>query len=494
MSPQEIQARLAALWEEYLALPRPKDDPTADNFYENQIWPLIKELWQTEEFRRDSFGEGEWNFVASVHTLGTSREPVVLAALAAGAPEVHILHTAETRKDLGWIDAQLNRRVDSYLVEKDNPTDIYETVREIVEQHPDGAIAFDMTGGTKAMSSGLAAAAFFLQEQGHQVAAVYVDNKSFDRAVRRPVAGSEFPVQLPNPYSALGVLAEHMARERYRAGNFQYAQGEFEKLIEKTGDRKRYYPFALLARGYAGWYALNLKDAQKSFQDLLTELEADRSHDHPLQVKSRTIRRQLEGLSRMLTIGEGCGQRGYRDEACLKALSDPEAATWLVATFENLGGYFASRARNQLVLAALATYRGLELVMQHRLATYGVLAEHFYFDKLPAGTKEATAELGNQVFGGDFQLPGDDWRIGLSEGYLVLWALGDEVVRGGFKNLNELKTMRGTSYSRNESLLIHGFSVPTTTEIDQIQGLLTRLYRGLRGKGEFPVTAFDLPD
>ena len=107
MSPQEIQARLAALWEEYLALPRPKDDPTADNFYENQIWPLIKELWQTEEFRRDSFGEGEWNFVASVHTLGTSREPVVLAALAArsGARVLRVHDVAETVAALKIIQA-----------------------------------------------------------------------------------------------------------------------------------------------------------------------------------------------------------------------------------------------------------------------------------------------------------------------------------------------------------------------------------------------------
>jgi hypothetical protein len=54
--------------------------------------------------------------------------------------------------------------------------------------------------------------------------------------------------------------------------------------------------------------------------------------------------------------------------------------------------------------------------------------------------------------------------------------------------------MQGTAYSRNESLLIHGFSVPSAKETSRIQDLLTRLYRGLRGKGEFPVTAFDLPD
>lgn len=495
----EIRAELKSFWQEYRAISRPSSNPAPNDFYGKEmrtfyaekIWPLLKELWQTDEFRREHLGGTNWNFVASIHTLGKSREPSALAALAAGAPAVYVFHTEESGIEVPWIEEQLGKRVKTYLIDKDDLSIIYEKVQEIVRIHPKGAIAFDMTGGTKAMSAGLAAAAFFLQEQNRKAPVIYVDNKEYDDVLRRPVAGSEFPVQLPNPYSALGVLAEYLAKERYRVGNYAQAQVEYEKIAKQTGDSKFYKPFAILTRCYAQWYALNIDEAQSSFAELCKNLEEDRSFKHPLRRPGpfQKINLQLRGLTLIQKIIDGCQNRTRQGAACLEALANREAASWLVGTFKYLGAnYYSQERHNQPVLAALAIYRGLELVMQHLLAQRGVLAEQFSWDKLPPGTKESVIKLGEQVKNGAFTIPDNPWPIALTDGYLVLWVLNDQVVHTAFKEIASrinnpdsktvLATLRGASSARNESLLIHGFAA-SGAEIGYLGDILTQLYEQL---------------
>ncbi len=122
-------------------------------------------------------------------------------------------------------------------------------------------------------------------------------------------------------------------------------------------------------------------------------------------------------------------------------------------------------------------YRCLELLSQQRLATYGVWTAEPSFDnvreRFPALEDLYQKAQRDQGFHRQYPLPSPDRSIGLFDGYMLLQALGDPLVRDW--NIGDI---RQRSYARNTSILAHGFRPISQQEYTQfadiVEGLLDR--------------------
>ena len=186
--------RLEEVWNAFVAQYTKGDVEQAQRYYQAEVWPRLVEAW-----RRAPRGEVPPEpYPVSVHTLGTSPEAAVLAAIALEAGEVHLLHTPDTAKHLPFVAEWTGARVVGHEVDREDPTPLYSTVRAIAEEH-EAPLALDMTGGTKVMSAALAAVGFVLRASGRVLDVYYVSNDQYDPRVRRPVAGTERLRRVPPP-------------------------------------------------------------------------------------------------------------------------------------------------------------------------------------------------------------------------------------------------------------------------------------------------------
>ena len=330
------------------------------------------------------------------------------------------------------------------------------------------------------MTAGLAAVGFFLEDAlSRNVWIVYVDNEVYDPEVRRPRAGSERLIRLPNPHRVLGDLKESRAKALYGAGNYARAAEVFHELHKETADQ-RFLPYASLCRMYAAWYAFNFTDAHAHGQTLLEQLEQPGLYKHPLQAHRATLHRQVAGLEGLKALQEACVDTRTNPEekeaspACLKALA--AHGPWLLATLWHLTGFH--RGRGNLVLAALTAYRALELCAQYRLARHGISASR------PQLSEEAFQAFWqarcavHEKSEADAPRPPVPPRLTFLDAYVLLWSLEDEVITSLFRSPKRLQHLKGIPEARNRSLLVHGFGAA-----DRIEGLHRQLERVLEALG-----------
>lgn len=340
---------LALLWQRYKEAVKAGGNPQA--LYQEMVWPALLRRWREEP----SVYPSRQPFAVSIHTLGTSPEATALAILGAGAERVYVLHTAESARFLPRLREDTGK--DPYPIEigKSDVAAIYREVKRLLEKHPDAPVALDLTSGTKAMSAGLAAAGFFFQRFFPRVRVVYVDNEDYDPELRRPRAGTERLVILPNPHEALAEVDALFAKELYGRGEFGKAAQYFGGMVGKTGDQ-RYTLYRMLAEMYHAWRTLDPQEAVRQGKGLLGRLSENAWLGHPLNRERRTLEAQvalLEAVQRFLEsqdFGEKGGVYGL-------------AQTLLRLSQE------AGEAHP--VLAALYAYRALELLLQERLALLG---------------------------------------------------------------------------------------------------------------------------
>nr|MDQ3399169.1 TIGR02710 family CRISPR-associated protein [Deinococcota bacterium] len=207
-----VNKELEALWQEYKTLYRSGGD-RAEEFYRSNIFAKVIEQWdKTPKVN---------GFAASVHTLGKSPETVVLAARKLAAKRVYVLYTKDTEEHLKMLSTQVDAVIHPYEVDAVDLARIYKIVKEIAERHHGEQLAFDPTGGTKAMTAGLSAAAFTLRGIGFDVSVFYIETR-YEREDRlpRPIPGTEKLTALKDPLEELGELDAQKARTLFRNGNY----------------------------------------------------------------------------------------------------------------------------------------------------------------------------------------------------------------------------------------------------------------------------------
>lgn len=458
---EDLKQRIQQAWQHLKT--QDLEGTRAQELYNQTIWPLLLELWQQEPQVYPS----RESFDVSIHTLGTSPEATTLATLGLGASEVFVLHTPESKRYLDQLQRDLGRSVYPIQIDKSNVTQLYQAVGEQVRNHPGKKIALDLTSGTKAMSAGMAAAGYFLQRVHPSLRVAYVDNDAFDPVLRKPVAGTEKLILLPNPHEVLGDLDEHLAQELYKAREFGKAADRYNELRRKTG-QGGFEVYASLCEMYQRWYALDFEGALENAERLLKFLGQDAYRNHPLNRRAQRLKEQKEGLE------------GIVDLLKSQSLADSKGALWLVATLLQLG---EERKERQPVLAALYFYRTLELILQHRLAVRG------RSDDAPNLSPEEQDYL-RRALAGWLGKPQEQIRpvqkLGLLEGIALLRYLSDSVL----KQFNEvdLRGYQGMLQSRNKSLLIHGLEVSKKGDVEKLQQFARKLYQATREEAKLALS------
>jgi len=185
---------LEEAWETFVELYTKGSVEEAQRFYLTEVWPELVKRWR-EKPRGDIPTRP---YRKSVHTLGTSPEAAVLAALALGSQDVHLLYTSDTEKHLPFVAEWTGVKVTGHLVDREDPRPIYQTARELTR--PGGEpVAFDMTGGTKVMGAALMAMGFVLAKEGALVDVFYLSSDAYDPKVRKPRSYSERLTRVPAP-------------------------------------------------------------------------------------------------------------------------------------------------------------------------------------------------------------------------------------------------------------------------------------------------------
>lgn len=462
--------RLRELWEQYKILlsqantnqaqPSPQAKEAKD-LYEKQIWPLTKEGFTDR---------GQQQYAASFHTVGTTPEPVILSVRALDAKKVYLLHTKDTEKlceriekELGWgVD-----RIKTLQVSRSDPEDIYKQVRQQVDRlDPAAPIAFDPTGGTKAMVAGLAMFAFSLAEEGRTAHVYYVDNEEYDDQLRRPVAGTEFLKRLENPREVVPDWLYHRAQDAYRQGDFPGAERLFEQAARK--EDRAHSPEAMLSCAYRLLDAGQFKDAGEKLSELLKLLRNHPYRQSLLAKHQELIQTQKQGLeviSELTTSLEG-------KEKDLAVLADHHKVAWTLAALRFMAQRRLSSGR--IAEAVLLLYRALELVLQHRLALRGFDTANPDYPRLCefAGIDPNALQAAYQSERKKAKLKSEDNLLQKSEvdfttSYFLLRAIGDETAMA----VNANKVV-GLADSRNHSVFAHGFALPTENSAKNLSEVL----------------------
>ncbi len=398
------------------------------------------------------------------------------AALLIGALEpqrVAFLLTPDSQKmpddvarKLGFDSAPQNWQ--RYDEDHTDPLQIYRSLRKIIEAWndlPRERLAVDVTGGTKPMSIGLAKAAYVLNLPALYVESEYVSTgDGTERKVPRP--GSQYLAPPPDPYIVFGDLEAAEATRLYEAHDYANAARIFADLGRRVPppDGPRYAALATLAAAYSAWDAFDLKTGRASLEEFLSLVPEERELVATIAIQAQTLER-LEQVAR---------QAASRGNEALATLANPDAVLAL------LGSLYASAKRREAQgrydTAALLLYRCLELISQHRLATWGVLSERPDF----TAAQERKPDLENryedvqraQGRRRPYRLP--DRAVGLFVGYMLLAALDDPLVRG-----YDIGRIEARSDARNTSILAHGYRLITRDEYRQfaevVEELLVRL-------------------
>ncbi|KPV47881.1 hypothetical protein SE17_41070, partial [Kouleothrix aurantiaca] len=140
-------------------------------------------------------------------------------------------------------------------------------------------------------------------------------------------------------------------------------------------------------------------------------------------------------------------------------------------------------AQGRYDFAALFRYRCLELISQHRLASYGLLANAPQFDVLAdkAQVSERFQQQQRDVGRTAVRGLGKLRVVGMFDGYMLLAALDDPLVREF-----PIRQIEERSQARNTSVLAHGYRLIGEAEYVQfaavVDAVLDRLFGAVLGQ------------
>ena len=419
-----------------------KKRAAASNFYDKQIFPLIKEVFLAKPENRPPEGR---QYDGLILTVGSSPEPLILSICTIQPQRVGLLYTQRTKGVLDRIQEETGLRISelySREIDGSDITEIYKTIMALYEDWNRPAnIAVDITGGKKSMVSGATLAGTVLNADIY-----YIDNTQFHPKLgNKPEPGSEYLNLLDNPYTVFGDIEADKAKSLYEEHDYAGAQRIFDRLKGQVGDAnkaKTYEAYSCLCTAYEAWDNLNIGKAQKFSQQLLDLLN---QFSLPELSHLRTFLPRLVEQKKAL----GCLRKIVRDSEC--ALLAPHGFHFAYTLYHKA---LRRAAQGKFDTACLILYRLLEWIGQHRLAQQGIdtrspdyskFNEKKLFDLYGEKRKAVFTHMDRST------LPAP---IGLIDGFFVLYALADDIVEnldwGKFRNQIE---------TRNESVYAHGMSM-----------------------------------
>ena len=370
---------LQAVVAEIRGLKRAEPETYFTRYFE-EVFPFIR--LRAEGYFRDMYRNASpkpWEkYGGLIQTVGDSPEPLVLAIVLLRPKEVLLIHSPETKPQVVRISQQVYRFLKEAPpllipkeVESSQALEVYRAVKEQWQNWQKLGIrtAVDITGGKKSMVSGASQAAAILN-----LDVFYMDHYRYDSEARRPVSGSEYLHQLPNPMEVLGEVEYGKAVELFRSLNFGEAAQIFQRLHEavpgETGDE--YHAYHLLSEAYKHWDAFDIGQAYGSMKDLIALLHklSGYSHDYPLAGCHSLLHTQFEALQILNRVMKETVKSKFISLALLEDLE--KLMPLMMSICLN-----ALRRRDQQKydMAALLMYRVLEMMAQRRLAVHGIVTE-----------------------------------------------------------------------------------------------------------------------
>jgi hypothetical protein len=150
----------------------------ATQFYYDELFDIVVERF------KDNFSLSR-DQETLISLLGFSPEPIILTAKALN-PKNHYIITTKNIDNFEKINEYLDFKQIIKNVEENDFSRIYNTLNEIVVDHPTRNITIDITGGKKSMVS---TASIFARDFGSQL--VYVDFDVYLKNFRKPLPGTE---------------------------------------------------------------------------------------------------------------------------------------------------------------------------------------------------------------------------------------------------------------------------------------------------------------
>lgn len=363
---------------------------------------------------------------------------------------------------------------------------IYDGVKTVIEQwqHLErGRIALDMTGGLKPMTVGLAKAGHLLGLQTLYVESDY-SKSSEGKSVLQ--AGTQRLVIPPNPYKVFGDLEAEEAKRLYGDHDYNGAQSIFAKLAQEVPETQRYQLYADLSEAYDAWEVLNFDKAVEKLAAVVENI----NHDPSLHAYIHQLQEQLNSAKELATITSTVGSDDRNSK--LSVLADKNKILHLLSTLRSIAKRRASDGRYDV--AALYQYRAIELISQHRLATYKCLASEIDYSQIidpQSGQQIAENDLKNRYINKHrlvinarrrrqpndrtqlaTRLPGK--KPGLFASYNLLAALDDPFLQN--YNWADIEVRTET---RNNSILAHGYRLITQNEFESFAQVAEELYSRL---------------
>jgi len=433
----------------------------SETFYHEHIFPIVLDEFVARHARPDR------HYDLLIAPVGTSSEPIIMAIRTLNPTMTLLLHTQESLPLIDTIVAIAGLRATQYQraqIAARDAIDIYREVRNALSRLAPGAkVAVDVTGGKKSMVAGAALAGAVMDAD-----LFYVDSEHYLIAQRRPEPGSEFYIQLTNPYEVFGDLEEERAREHFNQEDYAGARQILEHLYVKVPDPRRYHILGLLASAYEAWDAFDLVNARDRLVELCDSIfrYCPDCHGLPL-VEHQTLFDQQRQLLDLLIDTLLCPV----EEIEGKLLGDIERTAALIFTL--MANADRRVRQNRFDMASLLCYRVLEMLSQRRLAQYGISTGDPDYKKLPLPPSDLLDRFNRLRRSAG--LRGDDYRwlpneLSLFNGFLILAALDDDLVAD-----LKLKVLNERVRSRNFSMFAHGFRFITAKQYESFANLVAPL-------------------
>ncbi|WAA09846.1 TIGR02710 family CRISPR-associated CARF protein [Fervidibacillus albus] len=439
-----------------------------NHYYETEVFPLIREYFQKVESNKL---ENRYDLL--ILSVGSTFEPLVLSIDAVQPKKVVFLYTKESEKNIDKIDEFINFRptqMKMYEVDHINPEKIYQRIKEISLQNEGKKIGIDFTGGTKAMSAGMAMA-------GGMIGAdlFYIASK-WNKLTRKPEPGSERLKILKNPYELFGDIEIERAQELWSQGEYFAASVLLEEVYKKLPEQYEYRVLAALGKAYSSWEVFNIKAAYEHLHFVTNE---GVSHLSRLG-KPIFSEKDLHILKKQLEILKVYKEKNLGKDIPLKTVQDVHFMKNLILFFKNLA--VKEEEQKRYDIASLYYYRMIEVIGQHRIARFDINTSNPDYSNLKMNQKsileKINALLKQSKLKQEFHsLPE---KLALADTHLLLYVLNDPIA----KRVSPSK-LRDASEARNYSILAHGFLTIDEEIFKKIRKVaMTFFYGFLQENGE----------
>jgi len=481
----QMKSTLQKKTEEWMALERQtlEQRKKAELFYEQELIGRV-----TKEYIANNQSKVSGKIKYLIMSVGTSYEPLVLNISLLKPERIHFLYTEQSENILDKV-AEICKlkmsQIEKSKVNETEPTDIYREIKKCyLEWGRPERLYIDFTGGTKAMSTAAAMASAVVDVQ-----MIYVGTNKYMQDFRKPFPGSERLFYISNPMDVFGDLEIEKAYTLFGGFNYSGVCEKLSVLKEEVPDpvvRQELNFVYLLAQTYENWDALEFQDAYQTIMRLNREITRDKKNNRQFVLadfadKLAGQERTLEALNDVYTLA--------REKKNMEILKEIRYCLPLMFTmYQNAD---VREEQEKYDMATLLLYRLLEMIEQRRLATYNLFVSRMDYRAIRnvgnddiettlTALKNRVCALKEQVFGrcSSTYLPD---QVSLLDGFILLAALGDDIMLGGQDPVKKLKRIRAMVSLRNNSIFAHGLAPVSKDDFIKFKAFVKDLFREFCG-------------